>query len=376
MIFASNLRVMSKKKRIAILFGGRSTEHQISLLSAKNVIDALDKEKYEPVLIGIDKSGKWHLNEGAMKIINGDNPKLIALNNLHNPIMLSQNTDEHNMVGMDTMESVGKIDVIFPVLHGTYGEDGTIQGFAKLANLPCVGCGILGSAVGMDKDVTKRLLRDAGIKVADFVTLRKGYNDSMSYESIVEKLGNELFIKPANLGSSVGVSFSNDKESFTKALANALKYDPKVVVEEKLTGREVECAVLGNNANPMASAIGEVIPKSSFYTFENKYIDEGGAVCDIPAKIDEETAKRIQVLAIEVYRLLECEGMTRVDMFLTPKGELYLNEVNNIPGFTKISMYPKLWEISGIPYTELITKLIEFAIESNENRNALISAND
>jgi D-alanine-D-alanine ligase len=226
----------------------------------------------------------------------------------------------------------------------------------------------------MDKEVTKRLLRDAGIKVADFVTLRKGYNDHLSYEEISAKLGQDLFIKPANLGSSVGVSFVNNKESFDTALANAFKFDPKVVIEEKLFGREVECAVLGHNANPEASAIGEVIPKSSFYTFENKYIDEGGAVCDIPAKLDEETIKRIQALAIDTYRLLECEGMTRVDMFLTPQGELYLNEVNNIPGFTKISMYPKLWEISGLSYTDLLTKLINLAIESNDQRNDLIQA--
>jgi D-alanine-D-alanine ligase len=365
---------MAKKTRVAILFGGRSTEHQISLLSAKNVIDALDREKFEPILIGIDKNGRWHLNEGAIQLINADNPKLIQLCKLDTPIMVSQNTNEHQMVNMDNMENIGKIDVIFPVLHGTYGEDGTVQGFAKLANLPCVGCGILGSAVGMDKDVTKRLLRDAGIKVADFVTLRKGYNDTMSYDEVQSKIGKELFIKPANLGSSVGVSFVNDKESFDAALQNAFKFDPKVVIEEKIIGREVECAVLGHNANPMASAVGEVIPKSSFYTFENKYIDEGGAVCDIPAKLDEPTVSRIQALAIETYRLLECEGMTRVDMFLTPQGDLYLNEVNNIPGFTKISMYPKLWEISGLPYKELLTKLIELAIETNDDRNALIQA--
>ncbi len=365
---------MIKKKRVAILFGGRSTEHQISLLSAKNVIDALDRDKYEPVLIGIDKKGQWHLNEGAIQLINADNPKLIELDNLDKPILVSQNTNEHQLVNMENMQNIDKIDVIFPVLHGTYGEDGTVQGFAKLANLPCVGCGILGSAVGMDKDVTKRLLRDAGIKVADFVTLRKGYNDAMPYEEIVGKLGNELFIKPANLGSSVGVAYVNNKENFEIALSNAFKFDPKVIIEEKIIGREVECAVLGHNANPMASAIGEVIPKSSFYTFENKYIDEGGAVCDIPAKLDDVTAQRIQALAIDSYRLLECEGMTRVDMFLTPKGDLYLNEVNNIPGFTKISMYPKLWEISGLPYTSLLTKLIELAIESNEESNDLVQA--
>ncbi|MBK8700220.1 MAG: D-alanine--D-alanine ligase [Saprospiraceae bacterium] len=361
------------KKRVAILFGGRSTEHHISLLSAKNVIDALDRGKFEPVLIGIDKKGKWHLNEGALKLIHEDNPNLIEMEVGATPVILSQNTNEHQLINQGSFQSLGKIEVIFPVLHGTYGEDGSIQGFAKLANLPCVGCGILGSAVGMDKDVTKRLLRDAGIAVADFVTLRKGYNDTLSYEAICKKLGNELFIKPANLGSSVGVSFVKDQSSFESAVAKAFRYDNKVVVEEKLKGREVECAVLGNEV-PQPSAIGEVIPKSSFYTFENKYIDEGGAVLDIPAKLDAEVADRIKSLAVETYRLLECEGMTRVDMFLTEEGKLYVNEVNTIPGFTQISMYPKLWETSGLPYTELITRLIELAIESNEHRNSLIQA--
>ena len=362
----------NKKIKVAVLFGGRSTEHQISLLSAKNVIDAMDRELFEPVLIGIDKKGTWHLNEGAIQLLNPDSPKEISLD-VNQPILFSQNTDSHELVSIENNLSLDKVDVIFPVLHGTYGEDGSVQGLAKLANIPCVGCGILGSAVGMDKDVAKRLLRDAGIKVADFITLRKDYNDTLSYEEIAAKLGNELFVKPANLGSSVGVSFAKDKEGFDKALAYAFKYDHKVVVEEKLKGREIECAVLGNR-KPMASAIGEVIPKSSFYSFESKYIDADGAALDIPAKLDDETVKRVQALSIETYRLLECEGMSRVDMFLTESGDLYINEINTIPGFTKISMYPKLWEISGISYKELITKLIQYAIESNKDNNQLIQA--
>lgn len=361
------------KKRVAILFGGRSTEHKISLLSAKNVIGALDLEKFEPVLIGIDKTGRWHLHEGSLKLRHADDANKIEMGETDNVVLLSQNTDEHHLIKLKGMQSAGRVDVLFPVLHGTYGEDGSVQGFAKLANLPCVGCGILGSAIGMDKDVTKRLLRDAGVPVADFITLRKNYNDTISYDEVAAKLGPELFIKPANLGSSVGVSFVNNSASYEKAVSHAFKYDHKVVVEERLTGREVECAVLGNMF-PAPSAVGEVIPKSSFYTFENKYIDEGGAVLDIPARLKEDEIKAIQDLAITAYRLLECEGMTRVDMFLTPAGKLYINEVNTIPGFTQISMYPKLWEISGLPYTDLITKLIELAIESNDDRNALIQA--
>jgi len=360
----------NKKIKVAILFGGRSPEHNISLLSAKNVIDAMDREKYDPILIGIDKSGKWHLNEGSLKLLNPNDANKVSLDHLSNPILVSQNTDEHSMVSMISQKKIGRIDVIFPVLHGTYGEDGTVQGFAKLANLPCVGCGILGSSVGMDKDVTKRLLRDSGIGIADFVTIRKGYNEGLSYEEISEKIGSELFVKPANLGSSVGVSHIKNKDEYKKALKYAFEFDPKVIVEEKIVGREIECAVLGNT-NPKASAVGEVIPKSSFYSFENKYIDEDGAELEIPANIDLKTVRKIQELAVETFRLLDCKGMARVDMFLKEDGDIVINEINTIPGFTKISMYPKLWEISGISYQELISTLINLAIESHNEENNL-----
>lgn len=362
---------MEKPKiRVAVLFGGRSSEHNISLLSAKNVIDAIDRNRFEPVLIGIDKSGRWHYNKGAMKIMNGKDPKLIALNNLNNPVLLSQNSDEHSVVSVENQSTVAHIDVIFPVLHGTYGEDGSVQGLAKLANLPCVGCSILGSAVGMDKDVSKRLLRDAGVAVADFITLRKGFNDDISYHEASAKLGKELFIKPANLGSSVGVSFIKSKKEYEAAVKFGFEYDPKVVVEEKLVGRELECAVMGNDI-PLASAVGEVIPKDEWYSFESKYVDADGAKCMIPADIDEVDVKRVQELAVLTYRLLECEGLARVDMFMLKNGKLVINEINTIPGFTKISMYPKLWQESGVPYTELISRLIDYAIDSHDKRNSL-----
>jgi D-alanine-D-alanine ligase len=360
----------SKKTKVAILFGGRSPEHNISLLSAKNVIDAIDREKFEPILIGIDKTGKWHLNEGSLQLLNPDDANKVSLVNPNNPILLSQNTNEHSLISQTSQKEISQIDVIFPVLHGTYGEDGTVQGFAKLANIPCVGCGILGSAVGMDKDVCKRLLRDSGIGIADFVTLRKGYNEHISYNKIENKLGNELFIKPANLGSSVGVSYTQNEEEFKKALKYAFEFDPKVIVEEKVVGREIECAVLGNS-NPKASAVGEVVPKSSFYSFDNKYIDEDGAALEIPANLDLKTVEKIQDLAVKTFRLLECSGMARVDMFLKSDGDIIINEINTIPGFTKISMYPKLWDISGISYTDLITELIQLAINRQNNQNQL-----
>jgi len=320
-----------KKLRVAVLFGGRSAEHQISLLSAKNVIASMDRELFEPVLIGIDKQGVWHYNEGSLKLLN---------------------------------------DVIYPVLHGTYGEDGSVQGLAKLANLPCVGCGILGSAIGMDKDIMKKILRDGGIGVADFFTFRKGSSKNPTYEEVVAQLGNELFVKPANLGSSVGVSFVKNEAEFEKALAEGFLYDRKVIVEEKVTGREIEVAVLGND-DAIASVPGEILPKSGWYSFENKYVDEDGAALGIPADLDEERTKRIMDVAVETYHLLELSGMTRVDFFMKVDGSLIVNEVNTLPGFTSISMYPKLWEYSGIPQKELITKLIHFAIERYEQEAEL-----
>jgi D-alanine-D-alanine ligase len=362
---------MKKSKiRVAVLFGGRSSEHNISLLSAKNVIDAIDRNRFEPVLIGIDKSGRWHYNEGAMKIMNGEDPKLIALNNLNNPVLMSQNSDEHSIVSVRDQSTLAHVDVIFPVLHGTYGEDGSVQGLAKLANLPCVGCSILGSAVGMDKDVSKRLLRDGGVAVADFITLRRGFNEDIDYKVASAKLGKELFIKPANLGSSVGVSFIKSEEEYNRAVKLGFEYDPKVVVEEKLVGRELECAVMGNS-NPLASAVGEVIPKDEWYSFESKYVDADGAKCMIPADLADIDVKRVQDLAILTYRLLECEGLARVDMFMLEDGKLVINEINTIPGFTKISMYPKLWQESGVSYTELISRLIDYAIDSHNLRNSL-----
>jgi D-alanine-D-alanine ligase len=361
---------MSKKINVAILFGGRSPEHNISLLSARNVIDQIDRELFNPILIGIDKKGKWHLNEGSLKLLHADDPNRVELGDRSTPVLISQNTDEHTIIAQSSHKTLSKIDAIFPVLHGTYGEDGSIQGFAKLANIPCVGCGILGSAIGMDKDVSKRLLRDSGIAVADFITVRKHVNDNLTYAEASEKLGKELFLKPANLGSSVGVSLARNEVEFNEGLRHGLEYDPKVIIEEKVIGRELECAVLGN-MHPEASTIGEVLTHGGWYSFENKYVDDKGSQIIIPAEIDLQTLERCRVLAIRTYKMLECEGMARVDMFLRENGELLINEINTIPGFTDISMYPQLWKASGIPYKDLITKLIHLAIEAQGARNTL-----
>lgn len=359
----------TEKLKVAIVFGGRSTEHQISLQSAQNVLNSLDREKYEPLLIGIDKQGLWQLHGNVMQLNNPSVPNKISLKDVKNPIVLSQNTNTKSIISLDGRDEMNKADIIFPVLHGTFGEDGSIQGLAKLANIPCVGCGILGSAVGMDKDIMKHILRSSNIKVAKWVTIRNNVENA-DYNAIEKELGNELFIKPANLGSSVGVSYTTNAQEFHEALTSALKYDHKVIIEEKIVGREIECAVLGND-RPEASIPGEVKAKGGFYSYENKYLDEKGAELLIPADLTKEQIKRVQQLSLATYSQLECRGMTRVDMFLTENEELIINEVNTIPGFTNISMYPKLWEISGLPQQDLITKLIELAIEEHEKENQL-----
>ena len=361
---------MAQKIKVGVVFGGMSPEHNISLLSANNVIANIDREKFEVVLLAIDKQGFWHLSKGDLNLINPGNANLVSLPEYDNVVCLSQNFGDHAVIDKANGEVVSKIDILYPVLHGAFGEDGAIQGLAKVAGLPCVGCGILGSSAGMDKDVTKRLLRDAGIGIADFVTLRRGYNDHLSYAEIKEKIGGEMFIKPANLGSSVGVSFVDNEEDFVKAVNEGFEYDPKVIVEEKITGREIECAVLGNE-KPRASVIGEILPKTEWYTFENKYIDDDGAGLEIPAKMSDEETERARSMAIDTYRNLECSGLARVDMFLKSNGEIIVNEINTIPGFTKISMYPKLWGHSGIEYKDLISQLIQLAIEKFESENRL-----
>jgi len=361
---------MSKIK-VGIVFGGKSAEHEVALQSAKNIIEAINKDKYELTLIGIDKEGRWQLNERSQYLLNEQNPKLISLNKTEKELALIPGNT--GFINISDNRKIDELDVIFPVIHGTNGEDGTIQGMLKLAGIPFVGAGVLGSAIGMDKDVAKRLLRDAGIPIADFVTVKKSEMKFIDFQKIVDKLNYPMFVKPANAGSSVGVNKVKNLEELKNALDHAFLYDNKVLVEEFIKGREVECAVLGNE-NPIASAIGEIIPTHDFYSYEAKYIDEKGALLQIPAKIDEKTVKRLQKIAIDTFETLCCEGMARVDFFLTEDGRAIINEINTIPGFTKISMYPKLWDISGISYEELIDKLISLAID-RDNRDKKLKNN-
>ena len=362
---------MRQKIKVGIIFGGRSAEHEVSLQSAKNVIEAIDKEKYEPVLIGVDKKGKWLLADSSKFLLNSGDPKLIKLNNEMSQSVALVPQSDGRISNLDTHQSDKSIDVVFPILHGPFGEDGTMQGLLKLANIPFVGAGVLGSAIGMDKDVMKRLLRDAGIPIGRFLTIKE--KDIPTYEAVVKNLGLPFFIKPANMGSSVGVSKVSEKKDFDKAIREAFKYDRKILIEENIAGREIECSVLGND-NPIASVPGEVIPKNNFYSYEAKYLDENGAVLEIPAKLSKNIVKKIQDLAVKTFKVLNCEGMGRVDFFLKENGQILVNEINTIPGFTSISMYPKLWEASGISYAELIDRLIRLAQERFKMEQKIISA--
>ena len=335
------------KINVGIIFGGKSAEHEVSLQSAKNVVLALDKEKYNPILIGIDKAGKWLLSGQSQLLIENHSPELSGPSST--AVLPSSEIFESN-----------KIDVAFPILHGTFGEDGTVQGLLKLAGVPFVGASVLGSAVGMDKDVMKRLLRDAGVPIANFLIFNKP-QDAV-FEVIINELGLPFFVKPANLGSSVGVFKVHNKEEFDEAIKGAFEYDTKIIVEENIVGREVECSVLGNE-NPMASTVGEVIPSHEFYSYEAKYLDENGALLKIPADLPKDTINKVRELAVKTYKVLCCEGMGRVDCFVKNNGEVIVNEINTIPGFTKISMYPKLWDVSGVSYSELLDKLIKLAID-------------
>ncbi|HEY1773867.1 MAG TPA: D-alanine--D-alanine ligase [Gammaproteobacteria bacterium] len=363
----------NKKIRVGILFGGKSAEHEISLLSAKNVIDALDRSKYEPVLIGIDKAGRWVTSEPSKFLLNHTDPKLIALNKAESRDVALIPQSSGKLTGLDSAGLDRAVDVVFPILHGPLGEDGAVQGLLKLADVPFVGAGVLGSAVGMDKDVMKRLLRDAGIPVSKFLVFGRGQKPD--YAAVTKQLGAPVFVKPANLGSSVGISKAKDEPSFHKAVALAFRYDTKIVIEESIKGREIECAVLGNQ-EPKASIPGEIIPTHEFYSYEAKYLDADGARLEIPAKLDAATVQRVQEMAVKTFQALNCEGMGRVDFFLTAGGKLFVNEINTIPGFTKISMYPKLWEASGIGYTQLISRLIELAMERFQHERTLSSSYD
>lgn len=361
------------KQRVGIVFGGKSAEHEVSLQSAKNILDAIDKHKYEVVLLGIDKQGEWHLNDASGFLLNADNPALIALNRSGENVALVPGSNSQQLITRQQAKPLSQLDVIFPIVHGTLGEDGALQGLLRMANLPFVGSDVLGSAVSMDKDFTKRLLRDAGLQVAPWLSVTPTQRGRLDPQALLEKFGLPLFIKPANQGSSVGVSKVDRIEDLAAALDLAFTFDRKVLIEQGIKGREIECAVLGND-EPQASPCGEVVVHDSFYSYDTKYISVDGAQVVVPAAIDDDASAAIRAVAIRAFQALECFGMARVDVFLTEHNEIIVNEVNTLPGFTNISMYPKLWQAAGLSYSELITRLIELAQQRHQQSSQLKSS--
>lgn len=348
------------KKNLCVIFGGESPEHDISQKSVTSILNNLDKEKYEIYPIGITRDGKWYLYSGDYgKIINGDWEK--DTQNL-TTAFISPDSTQHGIVVLGDTLKVIHIDVIFPVLHGEYGEDGTIQGLFELSHIPYVGMGVLASANGMDKTYSKLVFQSADIPQADWVVVNSGDDFEKKADEIEDKLGYPCFVKPARLGSSVGVGKAHDRKELLDALYNAEKYDRRILVEEHIDGHEVECAVLGNS-DVRASVIGEIKPAVEYYDFDAKYND-ASTVLVIPAEIPEETSEKIREYAKKAFRALDGQGLSRVDFFVKHKdGSVVLNEINTLPGFTNISMYPKLWNATGIGYSELLDELINLAEE-------------
>jgi D-alanine-D-alanine ligase len=343
---------MSKRIRVAVIAGGRSSEHEISIASARSVLQALDPERYETTAIGIGRNGRWELVAGNLALAAGDGEPDTEQSVETLPVLADS----------APAEVLGTIDVALPILHGPFGEDGTVQGLLELADIPYVGAGVAASALCMDKDLFKAVLRDRGILVARNVTLRNG-------DAPEHPFSYPVFVKPARLGSSVGISKVHDESELDPAVALARRHDEKVLIEEMLDGVEVECGVLGNR-DPIASEVGEIVAHAEWYDYSAKY-DEGGMDLIVPARIPPETAVRVRAIAVESFVATECEGMARVDLFVTPEDEVVVNEINTIPGFTATSVYAKLFEASGISYGDLLDRLIELALERHERRSRL-----
>jgi len=363
----------SPKLRVAVLFGGRSAEHEISLLSARFLVESLSPERYETVLVGIGKDGRWLLQDQALLLSAARDPRLVKLNAAMPGVLLPPYSAPagEELVRVDAGAPLG-VDVIFPVLHGPMGEDGTVQGLLELSGLPYVGAGVLGSAVGMDKDVMKRLLLQASLPVLPYESVRRvdWQENPAGVLDRLARLGFPQFVKPANLGSSVGVSRVLGASTLSAAIEHAFDFDDKLVVESGLDHpREIECAVLGGD-HPRASIPGEITidHPDGFYSYDAKYVDEAGAVTKIPADLSEAQVNEVQRLALATFRALECEGLARVDLFLSARGEVFVNEINTLPGFTAVSMFPKLWQASGVSAPELMDFLIRDALTRAERR--------
>lgn len=362
---------IDKKKRVAILFGGQSTEHEISLRSSIGVIQAINKKNYNLVLIGVDKRGRWILCDEDSYLFNIDNPLTIRLAPTKRFLAVVPGCNSTQFVLASSGQALPPIDVVFSVLHGNNGENGSVQGLFQILQIPYVGPSVLGSAICMDKDATKRVLRDSGIMVTSSITLFRNDRNMPIFTTIRSRLGLPLFIKPASQGSSIGVSKVFDQISFDAAIKLAFIYDSKILIEQAVVGREIEVSVLGNN-NPEISVCGEIVTNDNFYTYDTKYLQNNSSNIIIPALLSQSIKDKIQRIARKAYLVLSCEIMARIDFFVTDKGLIILNEVNTIPGFTSISMYPKLWEASGVSYSSLIDRLISLAIDRNQYNKKIL----
>jgi len=359
--------VTAARRRIAILFGGRSAEHEVSVVSARSVMDALDPSRFEAIPIGIDREGGWHLLAEPPALLPGSGVLPRVEDGSGTSVELDT-TGEAALVAVDGSRE--PVDVVFPLLHGPFGEDGTMQGLLELAGVAYVGAGVLASALGMDKAVQKVVLAAAGLPVVPHLVVheRDWIDDPESVEADAEHLGYPLFAKPAALGSSVGISKVKDPAGLSAALEETFRHGRKAVLEQSVEGgREIECGVLGND-DPVASVAGEIQPKGEFYDYEAKYLDESTRLI-IPAVLPEGMLEEVQRQAVAAFRAIDCEGMARVDFFFREPNELIVNEVNTIPGFTQVSMYPKLWEASGLPYADLVDRLVELGIERLERES-------
>jgi D-alanine-D-alanine ligase len=368
---------MSKKLRIGVIFGGRSGEHEVSIRSARSVIDAIDKSKYDVVPIAITKEGNWLGSAASARLLPPETQQRLPATSTGNEVgdvAILCDPSRTGLVSLDSEDrSTERLDVVFPVLHGTYGEDGTIQGLLEMAAIPFVGCGTLASACGMDKAIMKALFKDAGLPICNYTSFLRteweGNGDAL-VRRVTRQLGLPVFVKPANLGSSVGVSKATDKASFVKAINLAARYDRKIIVEEMVEGREIECAVVGND-QPKASLPGEYVvhkKEARFLDYTEKYSSTGHVEFIVPARVSKAVQKRIQAMAVRAFQAVDASGLSRVDFFLRTDGELLVNELNTLPGLTDVSGFPKMWEASGIPFPQVIDQLIELAIERHRER--------
>lgn len=360
---------MTKKTQVGLIFGGNSSEYEVSIVSGRNIYKAIDKEKFDVHPIWITNEGYFANEEESFKVL--EDPSY----QVKNPHKV------HNISNLIELENLPEIDVFFPIVHGNLGEDGVLQGLFRLMNKPFVGDDVLAAAVTMDKEFTKILAQRVGVPVADWIAIKRfeyddKNNDKLDYEKVAEKLGRDMFIKPSNQGSSVGVSHVTNADEYAAALKEAFKYDDKVLVEETVPGTEVETAVLGND-KPIVAGVGQITnAKGSFYSYKNKYDDNSTSKLQIPADLPQEIIDTVRRNARKVYEVTECSGMARIDSMLTPGGKVVLTEVNALPGFTNISMYPKLFEEAGVPYTELITRLIEVGMERFDHKKTLLHKHD